>query len=75
MKTEILNELYENDDWRRDIMSSIIITSIVIGLILTVVTLGLTLLTISKGYEYKHTIDPAKEGDEVREFTGNGRRM
>lgn len=56
-------------------MSTIIITSIVIGLILTAVTLWLTLITISKGYEYKHTIDPLKKGDKVREFTGNGRRM
>lgn len=56
-------------------MSSIVITSIVFGLILTGGTLWLTLITISKGYEYKHTIDPAKEGEVVREFTGNGRRM
>jgi len=52
-----------------------IITSLVVGIILTVITLGLTLLTISKGYAYKHTIDPKHEGEEVREFTGNGRRM
>lgn len=52
-----------------------IITSLVVGLVLTVVTLLLTLLTISQGYAYKHTIDPLNEGDEVREFTGNGRRM
>jgi len=50
-------------------------TSIVVGLVLTIAIMLLTLLTISKGYEYKHTIDPLKEGDEVREFTGNGKRL
>lgn len=52
-----------------------LITSIVVGLVLTVLTLWLTLVTISKGYAYKHTIDPLNEGDEVREFTGNGKRL
>ncbi len=28
------------------------------GLVLTLIVLALTLLTISKGYGYKHTIDP-----------------
>lgn len=52
-----------------------LVTSIVIGLVLTVGTLVLTLFTITQGYAYKHTIDPLNEGDEVREFTGNGKRM
>lgn len=52
-----------------------LITSIVVGLVLTVLTLWLTLVTISKGYAYKHTIDPLNEGEEVREFTGNGKRL
>ncbi|MBO1002677.1 YtzI protein [Pseudogracilibacillus auburnensis] len=52
-----------------------IMTSLVVGVVLTVVTLLLTLLTISKGYSFKHTIDPLKEEDKVREFTGNGKRI
>lgn len=52
-----------------------LVTAFVIGLVLTVATLALTLLTISKGYSFKHTIDPLEEGDEVREFTGNGKRL
>lgn len=49
-----------------------IVTSLVVGLVLTVITLLLTLLTISKGYSFKHTIDPLNEGDKVREYTDNG---
>lgn len=52
-----------------------VVTSLVVGIVLTVLTLWLTLITISKGYAYKHTIDPLNEDDEVREFTGNGKRM
>lgn len=51
------------------------VTAIVVGLILTVFTLVLTLVTIFKGYSYTHTIDPLNEDDEVREFTGNGKRL
>lgn len=50
-------------------------TSIVIGIVLTVVTLWLTLVTISQGYSFKHTVDPLEKGDEVREFTGDGKRL
>lgn len=53
----------------------LIITSLIVGIVLTILTLWLTLVTISKGYSYKHTIDPLNEGDEVREFTGNGKRL
>ncbi|MEI3612450.1 YtzI protein [Pseudogracilibacillus sp. SO30301A] len=49
-----------------------VVTSLVVGLVLTVVTLLLTLVTISQGYGFKHTIDPLKEGDQVREYTDNG---
>lgn len=52
-----------------------IIASLIFGLVLTVGTLLLTLLTINKGYSFKHTIDPLEEGDEVREYSGNGKRM
>ncbi|HIV74467.1 MAG TPA: YtzI protein [Candidatus Pseudogracilibacillus intestinigallinarum] len=52
-----------------------VVTSIVVGLVLTVLTLVLTLVTISKGYSYKHTIDPLNKEDEVREFSGNGKRL
>jgi len=52
-----------------------LVTAIVVSLVLTVITLLLTILTINQGYKYKHTIDPLEEGDEVREFTGNGKRM
>lgn len=51
------------------------VVAIVAGAVLTVMTLVLTLITISKGYSYTHTIDPLNEGDEVREFTGNGKRL
>lgn len=49
--------------------------ALVVGLVLTIVTLLLTVLTISKGYGFVHTVDPLKEGDKVREYTGNGERM
>jgi len=45
------------------------VSALVISIILTVIILILTLVTISKGYGYKHTIDPLvkeneKEGDD-----------
>lgn len=49
--------------------------SLVAGLILTVITLLLTLLTISKGYSFKHTVDPINEEDKTRVFTGDGKRL
>ncbi|HLR65230.1 MAG TPA: YtzI protein [Pseudogracilibacillus sp.] len=49
--------------------------SLIVGIVLTVFTLWLTLVTISKGYSFKHTIDPLEEDGEVREFTGNGKRL
>lgn len=52
-----------------------LIASLVVGLILTVITLLLTLLTISKGYGFKHTIDPLNEGDKVRVYTDNGEQI
>ena len=39
-------------------------TVLVISLILTVFVLVLSLVTISKGYGYKHTIDPLEKKDE-----------
>lgn len=47
-------------------------TSLIVSLIFTAIVLWLTLITISKGYGYKHTIDPLKEGEEVRVYTDNG---
>jgi len=38
-------------------------SALVISLILTVVILLLSLLTISKGYGYKHSIDPLPEDE------------
>lgn len=52
-----------------------LVTAFIVGLVLTVLTLVLTLITISKGYSYTHTIDPLNEGEEVRKFTGNGKRL
>ena len=52
-----------------------LMTAIVVSLVLTAIILWLTILTISQGYKYKHTIDPLEEGDEVREYTGDGKRM
>jgi len=37
---------------------SMVATSMIVSLVLTLIVLALTLLTISKGYGYKHTIDP-----------------
>jgi len=39
----------------------------VVSIVLTVGVLLLTLLTISKGYGYKHTIDPPVEKEEEKE--------
>lgn len=52
-----------------------IVAVIIFGAVLTIGTLVLTLVTINKGYSYKHTIDPLNEGDEVREYSGNGKRL
>lgn len=38
-------------------------SAMVISIILTVVILLLSLLTISKGYGYKHTIDPLENNE------------
>jgi len=47
----------------------------VISIILTVVILLLSLLTISKGYGYKHTIDPPvkNENEDIKEEQGTNR--
>jgi len=37
---------------------------IVISIVFTVAVLALTLLTISKGYGYKHTVDPKEDEQE-----------
>lgn len=52
-----------------------IMTSIIVSVIFTIIILVLTLVTISRGYGYKHTVDPIKKGEKVREFTGNGERL
>lgn len=39
-------------------------SALVISIILTVVILALSILTITKGYGYKHTIDPAVDSEE-----------
>lgn len=52
-----------------------IVAVIIFGAVLTIGTLVLTLVTINKGYAYKHTIDPLNEDGEVREYTGNGKRL
>lgn len=36
-------------------------TTLFVSLVLTVAVLVLSLITISKGYAYKHTIDPIDE--------------
>lgn len=36
-------------------------TTLIVSIILTLIILYLSLLTISKGYGYKHKIDPLKE--------------
>lgn len=42
-------------------------TSMIAGLVLTFAVLALTLLTISKGYGYKHTIDPKVTDDSEKQ--------
>ena len=42
----------------------VITTVLVVSLILTVIVLILSLITISKGYGYKHTIDPLVKDDQ-----------
>jgi len=50
-------------------------SAMVISIILTVVILLLSLLTISKGYGYKHTIDPPvkNENEDIKEEQGTNR--
>lgn len=48
-----------------------ITTVIVVSTVLTVIVLILTLVTISKGYGYKHTIDPPSVKDEYTSEMGN----
>jgi len=40
------------------------VSALVISIILTIIILILTLVTISKGYGYKHTIDPLVKEDK-----------
>lgn len=46
------------------------VSALVISIILTIIILILSLITISKGYGYKHTVDPLvkdeKENSEDR---------
>lgn len=42
-------------------------SALVIGLLLTVGVLLLSLLTISKGYGYKHTVDPLVKDNDNKE--------
>lgn len=52
-----------------------VMSAMVISIILTVVILLLSLLTISKGYGYKHTIDPPvkNENEDIKEEQGTNR--
>jgi len=42
-------------------------TSMVVSIIFTVIVLILSVLTITKGYGYKHTVDPPPEKEDVHE--------
>ncbi|HLQ73235.1 MAG TPA: YtzI protein [Bacillota bacterium] len=42
--------------------------TMIASLIFTLVVLLLTILTITKGYGYKHTIDPVDEEESVEEY-------
>ena len=44
--------------FKKGLVMKVITTVLVVSTILTVIILILTLVTISKGYGYKHTIDP-----------------
>lgn len=48
------------------------VSALVISILLTVGILLLSLLTISKGYGYKHTIDPLVEDE--KEYPNNGNK-
>ena len=45
-----------------------VMTSVVISIVLTIVILLLSLLTISKGYGYKHTVDPKPDSEAKKEM-------
>lgn len=45
----------------------LLVTTMVISMLLTAFVLVLTLITISKGYAFKHTIDPRND-EHVEDF-------
>ncbi|MBO1002354.1 YtzI protein [Pseudogracilibacillus auburnensis] len=49
-------------------------SALIIGILLTVGILLLSLLTISKGYGYKHTVDPLVE-ENKEESTNNNKAV
>lgn len=46
-------------------------TALIVSIVLTAIVLVLSLVTISKGYGYKHTIDPLEDDNEKTEKNKN----
>lgn len=47
-------------------------TIIIIAIVLVLVILVLSVMAISKGYEYKHTVDPLEDNPNLQESTEDG---
>lgn len=64
--------------FKKGLVMKVITTVLVVSTILTVIILILTLVTISKGYGYKHTIDPPvvkEEQSNMESSTGENRQF
>ncbi|MGY0693624.1 YtzI protein [Virgibacillus sp. FSP13] len=42
--------------------------TIIIGIVIMLIVLVMTLFSISKGYAYKHTVDPLPEEDKGNKY-------
>lgn len=52
------------------VLGNVVMTNIVIGIIVTLIVLVLSLVTITKGYGFKHTIDPHPNEQEKQDYVG-----
>lgn len=48
-------------------IGEIFMMTMIVSIVFTIIVLILSLLTITKGYGYKHTIDPISEDEEHHE--------
>lgn len=49
-----------------------VITALIISILFILLILVMVLVQIHLAYNYKHTINPLKEGDEIRIYTDKG---